>query len=107
MAATVTAFLACVLAWASRTSFGWRCVALITLALTLATPGPVAGMALVLAYRNFPCMSDSPAVVAMAEALRNIPDAVLIPSLATPARPLPWHWFWRIATYLPFTTHLR
>jgi iron(III) transport system permease protein len=84
VAATVTAFLACMLAWASRTSFGWRCVALMTLALTLATPGPVAGMALVLAYRNFPGMSDLPAVVAMAEALRNVPDAVLIPSLATP-----------------------
>jgi iron(III) transport system permease protein len=78
VAATVTAFLACALAWASRTSFGWRCVALVTVALTLATPGPVAGMALVLAYRNLPSVYDSPAMVVMAEALRTLPYALLI-----------------------------
>jgi iron(III) transport system permease protein len=78
VAATATAFLACVLAWASRTSFGWRCVALITLALTLATPGPVAGMALVLAYRNLPSVYDSSAMVVMAEAFRTLPYALLI-----------------------------
>jgi iron(III) transport system permease protein len=78
VAATATAFLACVLAWASRTSFGWRCVALMTLALTLATPGPVAGMALVLAYRNLPSVYDSSAMVVMAEAFRTLPYALLI-----------------------------
>jgi iron(III) transport system permease protein len=78
VAATATTFLACVLAWASRTSFGWRCVALITLALTLATPGPVAGMALVLAYRNLPSVYDSSAMVVMAEAFRTLPYVLLI-----------------------------
>ncbi len=78
VAATATAFLACVLAWASRTSFGWRCVAMMTLALTLATPGPVAGMALVLAYRNLPSVYDSSAMVVMAEAFRTLPYALLI-----------------------------
>ena len=47
--------------------------ALGTLALTLATPGPVAGMALVLAYRAFPVVYDSPAMVVMAETLRTLP----------------------------------
>ena len=78
MAATVTAFLACALAWASRTSFGWRVVVLFTLALTLATPGPIAGMALVLAYRDLPLVYDSPAIVVMAEAFRTLPYAILI-----------------------------
>jgi iron(III) transport system permease protein len=77
-AATLTALLACALAWASRTSFGWRSAALVALALTLAAPGPVAGMALVLAYRDLPSVYDSPAMVIMAEAFRTLPYSLLI-----------------------------
>ena len=78
IAATLAALLACALAWASRRSTAWRLVALGTLALTLATPGPVAGMALVLAYRAFPIVYDSPAMIVMAETLRTLPYALLI-----------------------------
>ena len=51
---------------------------LLTVALALATPGPVAGMALGLAYRWFPTIYDSPAMVVMAQSIRTLPYAVLI-----------------------------
>jgi len=78
VAATVAAVLACALAWAARRSIVWRSAALMTLALTLATPGPVAGMALVLAYRAFPTIYDSPAMIVMAETLRSLPYSLLL-----------------------------
>ena len=78
IAATLAALIACGLAWVSRRSTAARIVTVATLALTLATPGPVAGMALVLAYRAFPLIYDSPAMVVMAEAGRTLPYAILI-----------------------------
>jgi iron(III) transport system permease protein len=78
IAATLAALLACALAWASRRSMAWRIVALGTLALTLATPGPVAGMALVLAYHAFPVVYDSAAMVVLAETLRTLPYSLLM-----------------------------
>jgi iron(III) transport system permease protein len=78
VAATATAALACALAWAARRSIAWKCVALATLALTLAAPGPVAGMALVLAYRAVPEIYDSPAMIVMAETVRTLPYALLL-----------------------------
>jgi iron(III) transport system permease protein len=78
IAATLTALLAGALAWASRRSLAWRSVALVALALTLATPGPVAGMALVLGYHALPVVYDSPAMIVMAETLRTLPYALLI-----------------------------
>ena len=77
-AATVTAVLAWVLAWVSRYSLAWQVLLLATLALTLATPGPVAGMALELAYRWFPPIYDSPLIVVMAQSIRTLPYALLI-----------------------------
>ena len=77
-AATVTAALAWVLAWVSRYSLAWQVLLLATLALTLATPGPVAGMALELAYRWFPPIYDSPLIVVMAQSIRTLPYALLI-----------------------------
>jgi iron(III) transport system permease protein len=88
VAATMTAALACALAWAARRSFAWQCAAMATLALTLATPGPVAGMALVLAYRALPVIPDSPALFALAETLRCLPYPLLAVTLATPG-PMP------------------
>ena len=49
-----------------------------TLCLTLAAPGPIAGMALVLAYRPFPVLYDSPAMIVLAQTLRSLPYAVLL-----------------------------
>jgi iron(III) transport system permease protein len=77
-AATLTAGIACTLAWAARGSVLWRCVAFVTLALTLAAPGPIAGMALVLAYRDFSLIYDSPVRVVLAESLRSLPYALLL-----------------------------
>ena len=54
MAATLTAFLACALAWASRRSFGMADCGALHARIDARNPGPVAGMALVLAYRAFP-----------------------------------------------------
>lgn len=78
VAATVTVVLACSLAWTSRRSIAWRIVTLGLLTLTLAAPGPVAGMALVLAYRAWPTIYDSPAMIVMAETLRTLPYSLLI-----------------------------
>ena len=59
-----------------------RCSA--TMALTLATPGPVAGMALVLAYRGCPVVYDSPAMIVHG---RDAPSTAVRPAdpLAVPA----------------------
>jgi iron(III) transport system permease protein len=77
-AATLTATLAWSLAWVSRRSRAWQVLLLVTLALSLATPGPVAGMALELAYRWFPSIYDSPLIVILAQSLRTLPYALLI-----------------------------
>jgi iron(III) transport system permease protein len=78
VAATLATSLACALAWAARRSWAWRSVSFGTLALTLATPGPVAGMALVLAYRDVPPMDDSLMRIVLAETLRALPYALLL-----------------------------
>ena len=78
IAATTTAAIACALAWAVRGSTAWCSVAIATLALTLAAPGPVAGMALVLAYRALPAVYDSPAMIVMAETMRTLPYSLLL-----------------------------
>jgi iron(III) transport system permease protein len=85
IAATATATLAWALSWISRRSWPWQLLVLGTVALTLATPGPVAGMALFLAYRSMPAIYDSPAMVVMAQSLRCLPYALLIlwPALRT------------------------
>jgi iron(III) transport system permease protein len=78
LAATAAAILAWALAWTARHSTFWRLVAALALALTLAAPGPVAGMALVLAYRTWPAIYDSPSMIVMAESLRSLPYALLL-----------------------------
>jgi iron(III) transport system permease protein len=84
VASTLTVSIAGALAWATRRSIAWRLVALVTLALTLAAPGPVAGMALVLAYRSIPRIHDSPALLLAADAFRSIPFGSLTVILSTP-----------------------
>jgi iron(III) transport system permease protein len=77
-AAAVAAGLAWWLAWSSRTSRLGAGLMLAALALTLAAPGPVAGMALKLAYRWFPSIDDTPIIVLMAQTVRTLPYAILI-----------------------------
>ena len=76
--ATVAVALAWALAWKGRRSNAWRWVATASVALALATPGPVAGMALVYAYRGFPTLYDSAAMIVLAAVLRTFPYALLV-----------------------------
>jgi iron(III) transport system permease protein len=78
LAATLAAFLAFGLGWAARRSMIWSGVAMVTLALTLATPGPIAGMALILAYQPYAIIADTGAILVMAEVFRSLPYAILI-----------------------------
>lgn len=77
-AATLTVALAWALCWLCRDSRFWRGIALLVAALTLAAPGPVAGMALLLAYRSIDWIYDAPTIVVLAMAARTLPYAVLI-----------------------------
>ncbi len=78
LGATATVALAWSLAWLARTPGPWRWVVAATVALTLAVPGPVAGMALFVAYLPWPRIYDSPLLVVLAFVLRTLPYAVLI-----------------------------
>jgi len=77
-AAALTTALAWGLAWLARDPGPWRWVAALTVAATLALPGPVAGMALVLAYLPVAWVYDSPFRVCLALMLRTLPYAVLV-----------------------------
>jgi iron(III) transport system permease protein len=87
LAATATVILAWSLAWVSRTPGPWRVVVALVVALTLATPGPVVGMALVLASLSSPTprLLDSPLLVVVAGLIRTLPFALLVlwPALRT------------------------
>jgi iron(III) transport system permease protein len=78
LAATLATALAFGLAWVGRRSRAWRWTMLGALALALATPGPVAGMALKLAYVDVPEICDSSAMIVLAQALRALPYVLLI-----------------------------
>jgi iron(III) transport system permease protein len=77
-AATFTTALAWAVCWLSRASRGWQAVALVVVALTLAAPGPVVGMALLLAYRTVDWIYDSPLIVVFAMTVRSLPYAILV-----------------------------
>ena len=85
LAATATVVLAWALAWVSRVPGVWRGVVVASVALTLATPGPVVGMALVLAYIRIPVVCDSPLLIVLADVVRTLPFALLVlwPGLRT------------------------
>ncbi len=78
VAALATVALAWSLAWLARGPGPWRWVVALTVALTLAVPGPVAGMALVLAYIDLPIVYDTPVRVVFAYMMRTLPYAVLV-----------------------------
>jgi len=78
LGAFVAVVLAGGLAWKCREAGRWRVLSAGCIALTLATPGPVAGMALVLAYHKVPLIYDTPLILVCAFALRTYPYAFLI-----------------------------
>jgi len=87
-AALITVALAWVLAWRALESPIWRRLVGVTIALLLALPGPVAGMALILAYNRLPPIYDTAGIVILGYVHRMIPYALLVlwPALAG----LPW-----------------
>lgn len=91
LGATFATLLAWSLAWVSREPGPWRWVTALASALSLAAPAPVAGMALVLAYRSFGTLYDSAAMIALVDTLRTFPYALLI--LWPAIRLLPRHYF--------------
>ncbi len=78
IAATLATAMAFGLAWTGRTSRPWRWAMLAAMSIALATPGPVAGRALMLAYIGFPNLYDSSWMLVLAQAMRAIPYAILI-----------------------------
>ncbi|MGE3822490.1 MAG: ABC transporter permease, partial [Isosphaeraceae bacterium] len=76
--ASVAVVLGWSLAWFSRKRGPWRWVTAVAVALALATPGPVTGFALVYAYRGFPRIYDSAAMVVLAGVARTFPYALLV-----------------------------
>ena len=78
LGASATVVLAWALAWVSRSPGPWRAIVAASIALTLATPGPVAGMALVLAYIRVPPVFDTPLMIVLADMVRTLPFALLV-----------------------------
>lgn len=109
LGATLSVMLAWTLAWQLRSRGGWRMAIVALLALMLALPGPVAGMALKLAYLEFPFIYDTPLIVILGSLMRTVPFAVLVlwPAVrGVPAAFLesaevdgwrPWGRVWRVA----------
>lgn len=107
--ATAAVVLAWSLAWLSRQPGPWRWVCAASVALALATPGPVAGMAFVLAYREYALIYDSSVNLVFVFVLRTFPYALLV--LWPAVRALPrehlevaalegtraWGTIWRVA----------
>lgn len=90
LGASATVALAWALAWVGRGPGIWRGVVAATVALTLATPGPVVGMALVLAYLPVPVVFNSPLMIVLADVLRTLPFALLV--LWPAMRTIPPEW---------------
>ncbi|AGA26280.1 ABC transporter permease [Singulisphaera acidiphila] len=78
LGATAAVVVAWSLAWLSRQPGPWRWVCAVSVALALATPGPVAGMALVLGYRESSLVYDSPLILVLVFILRTFPYALLV-----------------------------
>jgi iron(III) transport system permease protein len=83
--------LAWSLAWSARKPGPWRWITAFAVAIALATPGPVAGMAMVLAYRSVGPVYDSPAIVVLTYIMRTWPYALLL--LWPAVRGLPGEYF--------------
>lgn len=78
LGATAAVALAWSLASLSRGPGFWRWVCAASVALALAAPGPVSGMALVLGYRQSPFVYDSPLILVITFVLRTFPFAFLV-----------------------------
>jgi iron(III) transport system permease protein len=75
--AAIAVVVAWAIAWGSRSSRFWRIGAAVSLALAFAAPGPVAGSAIVVAYRDIALIYDNPVIMILAYAARSFPYAFL------------------------------
>lgn len=88
LAAGLAVLVAWPLAWKACRPSVWRWVAAGAAALGFATPGPVVGMAFVLAYRDVGALYSSNAIIILAVSARALPFALLVlwPTLRTMPR---------------------
>lgn len=87
-AATV---LAAGLCWAARGEKAWVAVVIATVAVSLAIPAPVAGVALKLAYLRVRWLVETPGLLIVAQTLRVLPYALVM--IWPAVRALPRAWF--------------
>lgn len=88
LGACLSVALAWPLAWrAAHGRAAWAGLALLSLALLLAVPGPIAGLALKRAYVSFRIANQTPLLLTLAYAVRSLPYALLV--LLPAARAVP------------------
>jgi iron(III) transport system permease protein len=78
LGATFAVILGWPLAWKARRPGMWAAVAAGVVALLLAAPGPIVGLALKLAFLRVPAIHDTGAIVVLAYVARTLPYVVLI-----------------------------
>jgi iron(III) transport system permease protein len=91
LAAMLAVVLAWALVWLSRGDWRWRVVTLAVVVLTLATPGPIIGLALKLAYVRVNWLNRTPGLLVAAYIVRGLPYAALF--LWPVVAKLPQEWF--------------
>ena len=74
----IATLLAWSLAWAGRRSLSWQVVLLVTVALGLAAPAPVVGLAMKVAYVRFRWLTETPALLVLTYAARSLPFVLLM-----------------------------
>ncbi len=78
LGASATLAIAWPLAWKARSPGLWRWVSVLLVALLLATPGPIAGLALKMAYAPVGILNRTPALMIMGYVFHTLPYALLV-----------------------------
>ncbi len=78
LGASLTLAIAWPLAWKARRPGAWRWVAVLLVALLLATPGPIAGLALKMAYAPVGILNRTPALMIWGYVFHTLPYALLV-----------------------------
>jgi iron(III) transport system permease protein len=107
ISASIALAIAWPLAWLARRSPGWRAATIAAVTLALATPGPIVGLALKLAYAPVDWLNRTPALLVAAYIIRVLPFAFLF--LWPAVRGLAQDWFDIAATsgHAPLAQALR
>jgi iron(III) transport system permease protein len=78
LGATLAVLLGWSLSWKARRPGAWAGATAGVVALLLAAPGPIAGLALKLAFLRVPAVHDTGAIVVLAYVVRTLPYVVLV-----------------------------